>query len=260
MGTVVRSAKTSPGPWDAFGDVDVFVDEVLAELTEMARDGTRRSARGPSRHWLERRCARRWRRSGASASVACSGGPSDSSATSPSTRSIGCSPVGPGLVSGVGRSIGCAAPGGAPAVISQNQAPWSSTVAPVARRRVVLSAVSMVARRSAASRSRWPLRNTASLWPSVSRRRTGTTPKPSFRFCVSSPMAASRVQPSAISATGANGWRRPVKRSASPSRPLRAAATDSSFPPASAGRSSPRFRGRQPVEWLWRGLNGPLPG
>jgi len=32
----VRPAKTSPGPWDAFADVDVFVDEVLAELTAMA--------------------------------------------------------------------------------------------------------------------------------------------------------------------------------------------------------------------------------
>jgi hypothetical protein len=41
MGTAVRPAKTSPGPWDAFADVDVFVDEVLAELTAMARDGTR---------------------------------------------------------------------------------------------------------------------------------------------------------------------------------------------------------------------------
>jgi hypothetical protein len=33
MGTAVRPAKTSPGPWDAFADVDAFVDEVLAELT-----------------------------------------------------------------------------------------------------------------------------------------------------------------------------------------------------------------------------------
>src|SRR3954468_23205300 len=31
MGTAVRPAKTPPGPWDAFADVDVFVDEVLAE-------------------------------------------------------------------------------------------------------------------------------------------------------------------------------------------------------------------------------------
>ena len=47
MGTAVRPAKTSPGPWDAFGDVDVFVDEVLAELTAIARDGTRPQRPGP---------------------------------------------------------------------------------------------------------------------------------------------------------------------------------------------------------------------
>ena len=47
MGTAVRPAKASPGPWDAFGDVDVFVDEVLAELTAMARDGTRPQRPGP---------------------------------------------------------------------------------------------------------------------------------------------------------------------------------------------------------------------
>ncbi len=49
MGTAVRPAKTSPGPWDAFGDVDVFVDEVLAELTAMQARGMApgRSARGP---------------------------------------------------------------------------------------------------------------------------------------------------------------------------------------------------------------------
>jgi hypothetical protein len=41
MGTAVRPAKTLPGPWDAFAYFDVFVDEVLAELTAMARDGTR---------------------------------------------------------------------------------------------------------------------------------------------------------------------------------------------------------------------------
>jgi hypothetical protein len=47
MGTAVRPAKTSPGPWDVFADVDVFVDEVLAELTAMARDGARRQRSGP---------------------------------------------------------------------------------------------------------------------------------------------------------------------------------------------------------------------
>jgi hypothetical protein len=47
MGTAVRPAKTSPGPWDAFGEVDVFVDAVLAELTAIARDGTRPQRPGP---------------------------------------------------------------------------------------------------------------------------------------------------------------------------------------------------------------------
>jgi hypothetical protein len=31
MGTVTRPAKTSPASWDAFCDVDVFVDDVLSE-------------------------------------------------------------------------------------------------------------------------------------------------------------------------------------------------------------------------------------
>ena len=37
MGTAVRTAKTSPVSWDAFADVDAFVDEVLAEGAEKAR-------------------------------------------------------------------------------------------------------------------------------------------------------------------------------------------------------------------------------
>src|SRR6202161_3837553 len=47
MGTAVRPAETSPGPWDAFADVDVFVDEVLAELEAMAKDGVRPMRSGP---------------------------------------------------------------------------------------------------------------------------------------------------------------------------------------------------------------------
>ncbi len=46
MGTAARTAKTSPAPWDAFADVDAFVDEVLAELTAMAADGTRSTRSG----------------------------------------------------------------------------------------------------------------------------------------------------------------------------------------------------------------------
>jgi hypothetical protein len=116
MGTAVRPAKTSPGPRDAFGDVDVFVDEVLAELTAMARDGTRPQRSGPmpplAGSVLRKAVMAIWQ-SGASVFAACSGGPSDSSAISPSARCTDCSPVGPGSASGDGCSIGCAAPGGA---------------------------------------------------------------------------------------------------------------------------------------------------
>ena len=47
MGTAVRSAKTSPASWDAFADVDAFVDEVLAELAAMEADGTKPTRSGP---------------------------------------------------------------------------------------------------------------------------------------------------------------------------------------------------------------------
>jgi hypothetical protein len=41
MGTAVLPAKTSSCPWDAFANVNVFVDTVLAELETMAKDGAR---------------------------------------------------------------------------------------------------------------------------------------------------------------------------------------------------------------------------
>jgi hypothetical protein len=41
MGTAVRTAKTSPASWDAFTDIDAFVDEVLAEFAAMEADGTK---------------------------------------------------------------------------------------------------------------------------------------------------------------------------------------------------------------------------
>src|SRR4051794_4991534 len=47
MGTAVRPAKTSPGFWDAFADVDIFVDAVLGELSAMASDGARPQRPGP---------------------------------------------------------------------------------------------------------------------------------------------------------------------------------------------------------------------
>src|SRR3954466_12245102 len=43
-GPAFKPAKTSPASWDAFSDVDAFVDAVLAEL---AAAGTRRTRSGP---------------------------------------------------------------------------------------------------------------------------------------------------------------------------------------------------------------------
>jgi hypothetical protein len=45
MGTAFKPAKTSPASWDAFSNVDAFVDAVLAELAAMA--GTRSPRSGP---------------------------------------------------------------------------------------------------------------------------------------------------------------------------------------------------------------------
>src|SRR6187551_3686163 len=47
MGTAFNPAKTSPASWDAFSDVEAFVDAVLAELAAMAADGTRPTRSGP---------------------------------------------------------------------------------------------------------------------------------------------------------------------------------------------------------------------
>src|SRR5688500_19857190 len=47
MGTAFNPAKTSLASWDAFSDVDAFVDAVLVELAAMAADGTRRTRSGP---------------------------------------------------------------------------------------------------------------------------------------------------------------------------------------------------------------------
>src|SRR6476620_8572843 len=47
MGTAFTPAKTSPASWDAFSDVDAFVDAVLAELAAMAADGIRSTRSGP---------------------------------------------------------------------------------------------------------------------------------------------------------------------------------------------------------------------
>ena len=86
MGTAVRPAKTSPAPWDAFADVDAFVDEVLAELEAMAKDGTRPMRSGPKQPltgaalrkavmaiWCVCFCGMQWREAGQGSAGAAGG-------------------------------------------------------------------------------------------------------------------------------------------------------------------------------------------
>jgi len=47
MGTAFNPAKTSLASWDAFSDVEAFVDAVLVDLAAMAADGTRSARSGP---------------------------------------------------------------------------------------------------------------------------------------------------------------------------------------------------------------------
>jgi hypothetical protein len=68
MGTAFNPAKSSLASWDAFSDVDAFVDAVLAgPWRARSQHGA-----GRSHHWPEQHCARRSWRSGACASAACS--------------------------------------------------------------------------------------------------------------------------------------------------------------------------------------------
>jgi hypothetical protein len=129
MGSAVRPAKTSPGPWDAFADVDAFVDEVLAELKAIAKDGTRPQQSGPKPPLAGAALRKAVMAIRCICFSVCNGERSDSCAIFLSTHSVDCSPAGPGSASGVG----CGAVGGAPAVMLRNRAPWSSTAAPAAR-------------------------------------------------------------------------------------------------------------------------------
>src|SRR3954467_9430678 len=98
MGTAFNPAKTSPASWDAFSDVDAFVDAVLAELAAMAADGTQRTRSGPKPPlagaalrkailaiWCVTFCGMQWRAIGQ---------------LSRSARSTPCSPGGPGCGAG----------------------------------------------------------------------------------------------------------------------------------------------------------------
>ena len=231
MGTAVRPAKTSPGSWDAFADVDIFVDAVLAELTAMASNGARpqrpepkpllsraRLRKAVMAIWCVCFCGMQWRAIGQLCDI-------------PFNTLYGLFARWTRLNfwRRLRRTWRCAC-GDSPepsAVVIDSR---SCRSAPSCFARGVNGA-----RRFEASRSRSLWRNTVSRWRSMSCRRTIMTQKPSSRFCASSLIVVFRVRRSAISATGANAWPRPVRLSASPSKPSRAVETGSSFLLASAG-------------------------
>jgi hypothetical protein len=53
MGTASRPTRTSAASWDAFSDVDAFVDAVRAELAAKAADGTPQTRTGPKQPLTE---------------------------------------------------------------------------------------------------------------------------------------------------------------------------------------------------------------
>ena len=69
MGAAFTPAKTSPASWDAFSDVDAFVDAVLAELAAMADTRSIRSGPKPpltgaalrKAIWCVAFCGMQWR-------------------------------------------------------------------------------------------------------------------------------------------------------------------------------------------------------
>jgi hypothetical protein len=123
MGTAVRTAKTSPASWDAFSDIEAFVDEVLTELAAMA--GTRPTRPGPKPPltgaalrkavmaiWCVGFCGLQWRAIGQLCDIPFS-----------TLYTL----FAPGSVYGAGCSTGCAAPGGWLAATNPYPAPSSST-------------------------------------------------------------------------------------------------------------------------------------
>jgi len=243
MGTAVRPATTSPGPWDAFADVDAFVDEVLAELDTMAKGGSRPLRSGPKPPLagavLRKAvmailcvcfCGMQWRAIGRLCDI----------------------PFGTlyGLFArwtrlGLWRRL-----------LNRLRRTWRRACvdapepsAVVIDSRSCRSAPSCFDRGIDGSKKihgvkiHVAVENTASRWRSMSRRQTGMTRKVSCRFCARSPRVASRARRSAIWATEVSGWPKSVRRLASPSRRLRAAATDGSFRLASAGSSNGRSPG-----------------
>src|SRR4051812_12198854 len=181
MGTAFTPAKTSPVSWDAFSDVDAFVDAVLAELAAMAADGTRPTRSGPKPPltgaalrkaimaiWCVAFCGLQWRAIGQLCDI-----PFGTLYTlfAPWTRLWLWRRLLNRLILSWRQACGDTPEPSAVILDSRCH---------VIRRRLASGAASMAARRSRASRSNSPWTSTASRWRSMSPRQTGMTARASF--------------------------------------------------------------------------------
>ena len=238
MGTAVRPAKTSPGPWDAFADVDVFVEEVLAELVAMAMEGARPTRSGPKAPlagaalrkavmaiWCVCFCGMQWRAIGLLCDI-------------PFGTLYGLfarwTPLGlwRRLLNRLRRTwrLACGDTPEPSAVVIDSR---SCRSAPSCFDRGIDGGKKIRGVKIPVAVDKYGVPLAIDVSP-----RTSMTQKLSCRFCARSPMVGSRVRRWAISATEVSGWPRPVRHSASPSRRLPAVGTDGSSPPASAGWSN----------------------
>src|SRR3954469_21559854 len=224
MGTAFNPAKTSLASWDAFSDVEAFVDAVLAELAAMAADDTRRLRPGPKPPltgaalrkaiWCVCFCGMQWRAIGQLCDI-----PFGTLYTlfARWTRLGLWRRLLNRLILAWRRACGDGA----------------EPTAVVIDSRSCHSAPSCFGRgfdggkKIKGSISPWT--STASRWRSPSRRQISMTARASSRCCISLPAAASRGRPWAISAIGASGCPRPARRSASPSNPALEVTAEPSF-------------------------------
>ncbi|WP_143266912.1 transposase [Azospirillum oryzae] len=235
MGTAVRPASTTSASWDAFWDVDAFVDEVLSELTAMAADGSRPTRSGPKPAltgaalrkaimaiWCVCFCGMRWRAIGQLTGI-----PFGTLYTlfARWTR-LG---LWRGVLDRLRRTWRMACGDTAePSTVVIDSRTCPSAPSCFARgvdggKKIRGVKVSIAVEKYALPLAIDPCRPTC------------TTPWALYRYCANSLAAGSKVPPSAISVIGVNAWPKPRKRSASPSGRSSAAVTGCSSLPRSPG-------------------------
>jgi hypothetical protein len=221
--------KTSAASWDAFADVDAFVDAVLAELAGMAADGIRRTRSGPKASlsgaalrkavmaiWCVAFCGMQWRAIGLLCDIPFG-----------TLYTLFARWTRLGLWRRLLNRL----------ILSWRQACGDKPVptAVIIDSRSCQSAPTCFTRgfdggkRSRASISILRSISTAFRWRSTFRRPTGMTARVSSHCCISLSAAVSKEQRWAISAIATNGCPRPAKCLASPSNPVPVTTAEPSF-------------------------------